>query len=134
MVRQGNNNITIGQISTFLALVVGLIGSVKYLSNELQKHLKNTLKPLNDSILNLDKSQCKNFLVRFLADVEQGNKLDEVEKEREILKEQAINEGKPAEIASKMVEGRIRKYYEEIYKIYALGCCGADILVRCIEL
>ncbi len=37
-----------------------------------------------------------------------------VEKEREILKEQAINEGKPAEIAEKMVEGRIRKYYEEI--------------------
>lgn len=39
---------------------------------------------------------------------------DEVEKEREILKEQAMNEGKPAEIAAKMVEGRIRKYYEEI--------------------
>lgn len=39
---------------------------------------------------------------------------DEVEKEREILKEQAMNEGKPAEIATKMVEGRIRKYYEEI--------------------
>ena len=37
-----------------------------------------------------------------------------VEKEREVLKEQAINEGKPAEIAEKMVEGRIRKYYEEI--------------------
>ena len=25
-----------------------------------------------------------------------------------------MNEGKPAEIAEKMVEGRIRKYYEEI--------------------
>lgn len=37
-----------------------------------------------------------------------------VDKEREVLKEQAINEGKPAEIAEKMVEGRIRKYYEEI--------------------
>ena len=37
-----------------------------------------------------------------------------VEKEREVLKEQAINEGKPAEIAEKMVEGRIRKYYEEV--------------------
>ena len=37
-----------------------------------------------------------------------------VEKERVVLKEQAINEGKPAEIAEKMVEGRIRKYYEEI--------------------
>ena len=32
---------------------------------------------------------------------------EEIEKEREILKEQAINEGKPAEIAEKMVEGRL---------------------------
>ena len=39
---------------------------------------------------------------------------EEIEKERVVLKEQAINEGKPAEIAEKMVEGRIRKYYEEI--------------------
>ncbi|MDD4733821.1 MAG: translation elongation factor Ts [Bacilli bacterium] len=39
---------------------------------------------------------------------------EEVERERAVLKEQAINEGKPAEIAEKMVEGRIRKYYEEI--------------------
>lgn len=39
---------------------------------------------------------------------------DVLEKERAILKEQAINEGKPAEIAEKMVEGRIRKYYEEV--------------------
>ena len=39
---------------------------------------------------------------------------DEVEKERKVLKEQAMNEGKPEAIASKMVEGRIRKFYEEI--------------------
>lgn len=39
---------------------------------------------------------------------------EEVERERSVLKEQAINEGKPAEIAEKMVKGRIRKYYEEI--------------------
>ena len=39
---------------------------------------------------------------------------EEVEKEREILKEQAMNEGKPEQIAAKMVEGRIRKFYEEI--------------------
>lgn len=39
---------------------------------------------------------------------------EEVEREESVLKEQAINEGKPAEIAEKMVEGRIRKYYEEI--------------------
>ena len=40
--------------------------------------------------------------------------VDELEKERTVLKEQAINEGKPAEIAEKMVEGRIQKYYKEI--------------------
>ena len=39
---------------------------------------------------------------------------EEIEKEREILKEQAVNEGKPAEIAEKMVEGRIQKYYKEV--------------------
>jgi len=39
---------------------------------------------------------------------------DVLEKERAILKEQAMNEGKPEEIAAKMVEGRIRKYYEEV--------------------
>jgi elongation factor Ts len=39
---------------------------------------------------------------------------DFIEKEKEILKAQAINEGKPAHIAEKMVNGRIEKYYSEI--------------------
>ncbi len=39
---------------------------------------------------------------------------DQVAKEMEILKVQAMNEGKPAEIAEKMVQGRIGKYYSEI--------------------
>ncbi|HHU91121.1 MAG TPA: translation elongation factor Ts [Clostridiaceae bacterium] len=39
---------------------------------------------------------------------------DVIEKEKEILKAQAINEGKPAHIAEKMVNGRIEKYYNEI--------------------
>ena len=37
-----------------------------------------------------------------------------VEKEKEILKEQALNEGKPEKIVEKMVEGRIKKFYKEI--------------------
>ena len=37
-----------------------------------------------------------------------------VAKEMEILKAQAMNEGKPAEIAEKMVQGRIGKFYSEI--------------------
>lgn len=37
-----------------------------------------------------------------------------VNKEREVQKELAMSEGKPAEIAEKMVEGRIKKYFKEI--------------------
>ncbi len=39
---------------------------------------------------------------------------DEVEREKEVLTQQVINEGKPAHIAEKIVEGRIGKFYEEI--------------------
>ncbi len=38
---------------------------------------------------------------------------DDLDKEREILKAQALQEGKPAHIVEKMVEGRLGKYYEE---------------------
>ena len=37
-----------------------------------------------------------------------------VENERKVQKELAMNEGKPADIAEKMVEGRINKFYKEI--------------------
>ena len=39
---------------------------------------------------------------------------DVVESEKEILKAQALNEGKPAAIVDKMVEGRINKFFEEV--------------------
>ena len=37
-----------------------------------------------------------------------------IEKEKEIMKVQAINEGKPEAVAAKIVEGKIDKYYGEI--------------------
>jgi len=37
-----------------------------------------------------------------------------IEKEKEILRVQALNEGKPAHVVDKMVEGRIKKYYKEV--------------------
>lgn len=37
-----------------------------------------------------------------------------VEREKNIFSEQALASGKPANIVEKMVEGRIRKYYEEV--------------------
>jgi len=37
-----------------------------------------------------------------------------VERERQVLSEQARDSGKPEEIIAKMVEGRLRKYYQEV--------------------
>ena len=39
---------------------------------------------------------------------------DMVDHESKVIKEQVMNEGKPAEIAEKMVEGRIRKFFKEV--------------------
>ena len=39
---------------------------------------------------------------------------EEVEKEKEILRNQALNEGKPAQIIEKMVEGRVKKFYQDV--------------------
>lgn len=38
----------------------------------------------------------------------------ELDREREVLTQQALNEGKPEKIVAKMVEGRINKFYQEI--------------------
>lgn len=38
---------------------------------------------------------------------------EELDKEREILRTQALNEGKPEKVVDKIVEGRISKYFEE---------------------
>lgn len=46
----------------------------------------------------------------FIKDVPE----DVVAHEKEVLTEQAINEGKPEEIAKKMVDGRLNKFYKEI--------------------
>ena len=39
---------------------------------------------------------------------------EELEKEKEILRNQALNEGKPAQIVDKMVEGRVKKFYQDV--------------------
>ncbi|MCH5166510.1 MAG: elongation factor Ts [Erysipelotrichales bacterium] len=53
-----------------------------------------------------------------------------IEREKEILKEQAINEGKPADIAEKMVNGRISKYYKENCLIHQSFVKNGDIDVE----
>ncbi|MFD1705904.1 translation elongation factor Ts [Siminovitchia sediminis] len=39
---------------------------------------------------------------------------DEIARERQVLTEQALNEGKPEKIVEKMVEGRLGKFFEQI--------------------
>lgn len=79
-------NITIGQINAFLGILAGIITSgsiiIVFIQKSLKKLIKNELEPISTQIKNLDVSQCKNFLVGFLADIEQGNELDKVELER----------------------------------------------------
>ena len=65
------------------------------------------------------KAYAKDIAMQVAAAMPQYVKQDEVpadvvEKEKEILTAQAINEGKPANIAEKMVLGRIAKFYKEI--------------------
>jgi elongation factor Ts len=55
---------------------------------------------------------------------------DRVKKEMEILKAQAMNEGKPAEIAEKMVQGRIGKFYGEICLVDQPFVKNPDIKVK----
>ena len=38
----------------------------------------------------------------------------DIEREKEVLRAQALNEGKPAHIVEKMIDGRIEKYYKEV--------------------
>ena len=55
---------------------------------------------------------------------------DTIAKEKEILTAQAINEGKPANIAEKMVMGRINKYYKEVCLLEQPFIKDGDISVQ----
>ena len=82
-------SITIGEIGLFITFVVGLISGGAYLKSQMKGWVSKSLKGdfddirkdisgLNDRINVVDQENCKNFLVRFLADVEQGRQIDEV--------------------------------------------------------
>ncbi len=62
---------------------------------------------------------CKDIAMQIAASKPEFVRIEEVpaenvEKEKEILKAQALNEGKPAAIVDKMVEGRVKKYYKDV--------------------
>lgn len=91
---------TVGAILAILAGIVALLKSADYLlgkaSKAFGKVVESNLEATNHKIdalvedveqvreqaLNADLASCKNFLVRFLADVEQDQPVDEVERMR----------------------------------------------------
>ena len=75
-------NITIGQIATIIGTVVALIGGVEFLLIRFNKIFDAKLNPINTRLNDIELSSDKNFIVRFLADIEQGNPVDEIERER----------------------------------------------------
>ena len=52
-----------------------------------------------------------------------------LESEKEILRTQALNEGKPAQIVEKMVEGRIKKYYQDFCLMYQQFVKNPDLTI-----
>ena len=75
-------NITLSEIGVFLTLITGIIGSIEFIISRVKKIFKNELQPINNRLDNIELSTDKNFLVRFLSDIEQGNPIDDIEKER----------------------------------------------------
>lgn len=55
---------------------------------------------------------------------------DTIEKERQILKTQALNEGKPEPVVEKMVEGRIKKYLQEVCLLEQSFVKDPDLTVK----
>ena len=56
----------------------------------------------------------------------------ELDKEREILRAQALNEGKPEKIVERMVDGRIEKYYKDVCLLEQPFVKNPDITVQAL--
>lgn len=94
-------NVTVGEaITAVLAILAGLVAFLKgmeYLWKKtagvihkwFSEGLEEGFEPINQKLTELTEdtqqlrlSVCKNYIVRFLADIEQGQIVDEVEKQR----------------------------------------------------
>lgn len=96
--------IAVDDITTFISVIAGVITGLgiiaKFLDNMMKKWVTSLVDPLNkkiedynsemirlleknrEEIHNVDLSQCKNFISRYLADMERERDLTEIEYER----------------------------------------------------
>lgn len=93
MIAEAVKNITLLDISVIVLFVVGLIRGVQELKKSIKEFLEKLLtdqfEEVNDKLTDmqssinvLDKQACKNFLVRYLADIERGDIIYDSEKQR----------------------------------------------------
>lgn len=86
-------NITIGQISVFLAFIVGLIGSLEFILTRLKKWFKGALnselKSIKEQIADLknenqgnELNNCINYLVIAIEKAKNHGKMSDTEKKR----------------------------------------------------
>ena len=102
---QVDNGVVVGYMHNAVKPGMGKIGVLVALESEGDK---DKLEELGKKIAMHVAAAFPRFLDR--DSVEQ----DVIEREKAVLIEQAVAEGKPEEIAQKMVEGRMRKFFEEI--------------------
>ena len=87
------DGITIGQVAVAITFLVGIISGVTVLLTQIKKgvrkameepidEIKKEIQSLDKSLKEVDMESCKNFLVSFLAEVEKGEHIDEIEMER----------------------------------------------------
>lgn len=86
-------SLTVGEILTGLGVLAGLIaaalGIYKYFKKAVEKVLEEQFKAINERLDDIeagikqkDIDACKDFLVRFLSDVERGAGISEMEMQR----------------------------------------------------
>ena len=87
------SEITIGQISIAISLIVGLISGATYISQSTKKWIRSAMdeqmdgiegkiNTINTRLDQVDLESTKNYLVTFLSNREKGLATDEIEKER----------------------------------------------------
>lgn len=70
------------EFANIIILIASLITAVTTIIVAMQKILKKMFEPVNTKIDGLDLAQARNYLVDFLADIENGEKKDECQVQR----------------------------------------------------
>lgn len=74
--------ITLGDLARWAAFAVTIGGSIAAIIRGVNKAVGKLLEPVVKQIESVDRENCKNFLVTFLAETERGQEHDQIELER----------------------------------------------------